>query len=40
VFFLNIFAKNEQADLSQAEKNEMKKWILRLVAAYGKRLPK
>ena len=37
VFLLNVFAKNEKVDLSQAEKNEMKKWIPRLVAAYGRR---
>jgi hypothetical protein len=40
VFLLNAFAKNEKVDLSQAEKNEMKKWIPRLVAAYGKRSPR
>ena len=38
VFLLNVFAKNEKVDLSQSEKNEMKAWIPRLVAAYGRRL--
>ena len=37
VFLLNIFAKNDKVDLSQSEKNDMKKWIPRLVAAYGRR---
>ncbi len=40
LFLLSIFAKNEKANLTQAERNEMKKLLPRLVAGYRKRMAK
>lgn len=40
LFLLNVFAKNEKANLSKAERNEMKELVPRLVASYQKRMPK
>lgn len=38
LFLLNVFSKNEKANLSKAERNEMKKLVPRLLAGYGKRI--
>jgi hypothetical protein len=35
VFMLTVFAKNEKANLSQAERNELAKLVKILVATYG-----
>ena len=35
VFLLTVFAKNEKANLSQAERNELAKLVQVLVATYG-----
>ena len=40
VFLLNIFAKNEKANLTRAERNEMKRLLPRLIAGYRKRTMK
>ncbi len=40
LFLLNVFAKNEKENLSNAERNEMKKLIPRLVNAYQGRSSK
>ena len=40
LFLLNVFAKNEKANLTNAERNEMKKLLPRLIAGYRKRLTK
>jgi hypothetical protein len=40
VFLLNIFAKNEKANLTQAERSEMKALLPRLVAGYQRRMAK
>ena len=37
LFLLNVFAKNEKANLTHAERNEMKKLLPRLIAGYRKR---
>jgi hypothetical protein len=37
VFLLNVFAKNEKADLSQAERNELKTVLAALADAYRRR---
>jgi hypothetical protein len=37
VFLLNMFAKNEKTDLSQAERNELKTVLAALADAYRKR---
>ena len=37
LFLLNVFAKNEKASLTKAERNEMKNLLPRLVAGYRKR---
>jgi hypothetical protein len=37
VFLLNVFAKNEKTDLSQAERNELKKVLTALADAYRRR---
>jgi hypothetical protein len=37
VFALTMFAKNERADLSQAERNEFRELTRILVKNYGKR---
>ena len=37
---LNVFAKNEKANLTKAERNEMKTLLPRLVAGYRKRMAK
>jgi hypothetical protein len=36
VFLLNVFAKNEKANLNKAERSQMKSLIPRLVAGYRK----
>jgi len=36
LFLLNVFAKNEKASLTKAERNEMKALLPRLVAGYQK----
>ena len=36
VFLLNVFAKGDRIDLSQAERNELRQVLGALVAAYGK----
>jgi len=38
LFLLNVFAKNEKANLTKAERNEMKALVPRLVAGYRKRM--
>ena len=38
LFLLNVFAKNEKADLTRAEQNEMKMLLPRLIAGYQKRM--
>ena len=40
LFLLNVFAKNEKANLTKAERNEMKALLPRLVAGYRKRMAK
>ncbi|MGA7221047.1 MAG: type II toxin-antitoxin system RelE/ParE family toxin, partial [Candidatus Sulfotelmatobacter sp.] len=40
LFLLNVFAKNEKANLTGAERNEMKKLLPRLLAGYRKRMAK
>jgi hypothetical protein len=37
VFLLNVFAKNEKTDLSQAERNELKTVLAALADAYRRR---
>jgi len=37
LFLLNIFSKNEKANLTKAERNEMKSLLPRLVQGYRKR---
>jgi hypothetical protein len=37
LFLLNVFAKNEKANLTKAEQNEMKMLLPRLIAGYRKR---
>lgn len=37
LFLLNVFAKNEKANLSKAERNEMRRLVPQLVAGYRKR---
>ena len=38
LFLLNVFAKNEQANLSKAERNQLKLLVPRLVAGYQRRI--
>ena len=38
LFLLSVFAKNEKANLTAAERNEMKALLPRLVAGYRKRM--
>ena len=38
VFLLNIFAKNEKTDLSQAERNGLKSVLVALAAIYRRRM--
>jgi hypothetical protein len=38
LFLLNVFAKNEKANLTKAERNEMKTLLPRLVAGYRRRI--
>jgi hypothetical protein len=38
LFLLNVFAKNEQANLTRAERNAMKALLPRLIAGYRKRM--
>ena len=38
LFLLNVFAKNEKANLTKAERNEMKSLLPRLVRGYRKRM--
>jgi len=40
LFLLNVFAKNEKGNLTNAERNEMKKLLPRLIAGYRKRFTK
>ena len=40
LFLLNVFAKNEKANLTKAERNEMKGLLPRLVAGYQRRTAK
>jgi hypothetical protein len=40
LFLLNVFTKNEKANLTKAERNEMKALLPRLVAGYQKRVSK
>lgn len=37
IFLLNVFAKNEKIDLSQAERNELKLTLVALADAYRRR---
>jgi len=37
VFLLNVFAKNERTDLSQAERNQLKALLGELADAYRRR---
>ena len=38
LFLLNVFAKNEKANLTKAEQNEIRSLLPRLVAGYRKRM--
>src|SRR5665213_4311121 len=38
LFLLNVFAKNEHANLTRAERNAMKALLPRLIAGYRKRM--
>jgi hypothetical protein len=38
LFLLNVFAKNEKVNLSQAERNQIKALLPRLVSGYRKRI--
>ena len=38
LFLLSVFAKNEKANLTKAEQNQMKILLPRLVAGYRKRM--
>jgi len=38
LFLLNVFAKNEQANLTRAERNAIKALLPRLIAGYRKRM--
>ena len=38
LFLLNVFAKNEKANLTKAEWNEMKSLLPRLIRGYRKRM--
>lgn len=40
LFLLNVFTKNEKANLTRAERNEMKELLPRLIAGYRKRMAK
>lgn len=40
LFLLNVFAKNEKGNLANAERNEMKKLLPRLIAGYRNRFTK
>ena len=40
LFFLNVFAKNAKANLTMAERGEMKSLLPRLVAGYRRRITK
>ncbi len=40
LFLLTVFAKNEKANLTKAERNEMRKLVPLLVAGYQKRIVK
>ena len=40
LFLLNVFAKNEKANLTEAERNEIRMLMPRLVAGYGGRMSK
>ncbi len=40
LFLLSVFAKNEKANLTQGERNEMKKLLPRLVEGYRKGMTK
>jgi len=40
LFILNVFAKNEKAGLTKAERNEMRSLIPRLIAGYRKKTAK
>ncbi|MBK7929968.1 MAG: type II toxin-antitoxin system RelE/ParE family toxin [Bryobacterales bacterium] len=40
LFLLSVFAKNEKANLSQAERNEVRQLVPRLVAGYLRRRAK
>jgi hypothetical protein len=40
LFLLNVFAKNEKANLTRAERNEMRGLVPRLIAGYRKRMAK
>ena len=37
LFLLSVFAKNEKANLTKAERNDMKNLLPRLIAGYRKR---
>jgi hypothetical protein len=40
LFLLNVFAKNEKANLTKAERNELRQLTPRLVAGYQERIRK
>lgn len=40
LFLLGVFSKNEKANLTRSERNEMKALLPRLVAGYRKRIAK
>jgi hypothetical protein len=40
LFLLSVFAKNEKANLSHAERNEMRQLVPRLVAGYKRMMSK
>jgi hypothetical protein len=40
LFLLNVFGKNEKANLTKAERNGMRKLVPRLIAGYRNRTTK
>jgi len=40
LFLLNVFAKNEKANLTAAERHEIKKLLPRLIAGYRREMRK
>lgn len=40
LFLLNVFAKNEKANLTRGERNEIKELLPRLIAGYQRKMAK